>query len=201
MKRLLALAALAALLFSTTAHARNWRIDDNHSQAVFTIEHIAGKVTGFFNSFQFQDKHLKSSVLFDPDDPANASFDIVVNTWTIDSGIERRDKHLSTSDFFDCKNFPVIAFKSEKINRLEDGTLEAVGKLTIKDVTRTVSVPFSFLGSVPHPDPKIGADKGALEARLSLNRLDYHVGDGKFSKMGLLGEEVCLVIYLEMFGE
>jgi polyisoprenoid-binding protein YceI len=192
---------LFAAFCTSPAMAGEWRIDDNHSQAVFTIEHIVGKVTGFFNSFRFGDRDMQSTVRFDPDSPENGACEIVINTWTIDTGIERRDKHLSTSDFFDCRNFPVIVFKSDDISRLDDGTYEAAGKLTIKDVTKSVVVPFTFLGSETHPDPNMKKNKGAIEARINLNRLDYNVGSGKFSKMGLVGEGVCLTVYLEMFAE
>jgi len=199
MRTLLISTVIFALAWSTPASAQNWVIDDNHSQATFTIEHIVGKVCGFFKSFHLRDKGLESNVRFDPDNPLDASFNIVLNTWTIDTGIERRDKHLSTADFFDSVNHPHITFKSKRIERTDDGGYAAVGDLTIKDVTKEVAVPFKFLGQAPHPMPAVNASVGAIEASLGINRLDYNVGDGKFHEMGLVGDEVRLTVYLEMF--
>jgi polyisoprenoid-binding protein YceI len=197
MKKVISAALLLVFFCAAPLSAGEWKVDDRHSQAVFTIEHIVGQVTGFFKEFHFPDKKMKSSISFDPEKPEQASFDLVINTWSIDTGIERRDKHLSTSDFFDCRKFPVITFKSDKVTILEDGTYEARGELTIKDVTKTVSVPFNFLGSEKHPT--MDTRKGALEARFNLDRLEYNVGAGKFKELGLVGDNVCLTIYLEMF--
>ena len=197
MKKLILAAMLLAVINAAPVHAGEWKVDDKHSQAVFTIEHIVGKVSGFFKEFHFPDKKMKSEISFDPQNPEQASLNLVINTWSIDTGIERRDKHLSTSDFFDCKKYPVITFKSEKVSKLEGGTFEAEGELTIKDVTQKVTVPFTFLGSEQHPT--MDTQKAALEARFNLDRFDYNVGTGKFKELGLLGDDVCLTIYLEMF--
>jgi polyisoprenoid-binding protein YceI len=189
---------MLALAAAAPVSAQQWKIDPHHSQLEFTIDHIAGKVKGFFNEFSFPDKKIESKVVFDPDKPEQASFDVVINTWSLDSGIQRRDKHLATSDFFDSRNFPVIRFTSEKVRKIAEDKYEAAGKLTIKDVSKTVTVPFSFIEPVKHPNPEMDTRVMALEARITISRLEYNVGDGKFFNMGLVGDTVCLVFHSEL---
>ncbi len=192
---------LAICLFSSPAPARgqSWEIDPDHSQAVFTIEHVVGYVSGFFNEFNFRDKNLESTIVFDPENPGEAAIDVVINTWSLQSGVQRRDKHLATREFFDSLTYPVIRFTSKEVDKKGENRFEARGELTIKDVTRTVSVPFTYLGSEPNPAPGDDRLKGGIRGTITVNRMDYHVGPGKFLQIGLLGDEVRMDVYLELF--
>ena len=84
----------------------------------------------------------------------------------------------------------------------ERQTGTVTGKLAIKDVTRTVDIPLKYLGKKPHPDPKMACvDVSGYETAFTLNRLEYHVGDGRFFRMGMLGDTVDLKLAGEVLSE
>src|SRR5262245_10471150 len=108
MKRLsVAIAALA--LSISAAHAATYEIDANHSSVMFNVRHVVGKVAGHFGkfsgSFNYDGKALSGLT-------AQAAVDVA----SIDTGIEKRDNHLRSPDFFDAQKYPSITFKSTKVS-------------------------------------------------------------------------------------
>ena len=77
---------------------------------------------------------------------------------------------------------------------------EFTGDLTIKDVTRNISLPFEFLSPVSHPFEKKKKVAG-FKTRFKIDRLDYHVGSGKFLDMGVVGKEVDIDIEMEALAD
>jgi polyisoprenoid-binding protein YceI len=109
-------------------------------------------------------KGWKGKVTFDPENPGASSFDVRAEVATIHTGNEERDEHLRSVDFFETEKFPEMRFKSEDVKKTSENQYQVTGKLTIKDVTRGVSMPFTV-------------DDNQLTGTLSINRHDYKVGE------------------------
>ena len=108
----------------------------------------------------------------------------------------KRDGHLQSGDFFDAKKYPEMTFESQSITRKQGDQYSVTGVMKIKDVSKTLELPFTFFGSKPNPfNPK--QEVAGFEARMTIDRIAYHVGNGNFLKMGVVGKDVDVLISLE----
>ena len=183
---------LVVLLIAGFAHAEpaQWDIDPAHSGVYFDVRHIFATVRGHFAEFT-------GNVIIDPESKDTSSCEFEVKVKSIDTNINQRDTHLRSDDFFAAKKFPTMTFKSTRINQIGDNRFEIVGNLKLKDVTREVKVPFIYFGVKDNPsNPK--EQVAGFEGQFTINRLDYHVGDGKFYNMGLVDKDVRVTISLEV---
>ncbi len=183
--------AFVAFLFSfstTKVSAPAWKIDSSHSKISFEINHFFTPVQGFFNNY-------KGELVFDEADLEGSSVNFTVQVASVKTDSEKRDKHLQSGDFFDAEKFPEMKFASTEIKKTDKGFV-ALGKLTIRDVTKTVEVPFKVLGRGDHPMKK-GVEIIALKAQFKLNRNDYGVGTGSWAATAVVGEEVTVKIVIE----
>src|SRR5580704_12598984 len=109
-----------------------YKIDPAHSSASFSVRHLMiTNVKGSFSS-------VNGSVTFDPDDPAAASADVVIDAATINTNEPQRDAHLKSGDFLDVAVFPSITFKGTKLERSGGDEWNLTGDLTIHGVTKPV---------------------------------------------------------------
>jgi polyisoprenoid-binding protein YceI len=134
---------------------------------------IKFKINNFGISFNGSFKGLKGKIDFDPANPAAGSFEATIDASSVNTDNEMRDDHLRKDDYFDVKNYPQIRFISTKVtpsNR--GGTLFIFGNLTIRDVTKEISFPFTAT-------PQEGGYlfKGAF----IINRRDFNVGGSSFT--------------------
>lgn len=110
----------------------SWRIDPLHSSAQFSVRHMMiSTVRGQFGG-------VKGTVLFDPKNPAASSVEATIDCSTVNSGEVKRDADLKTAEFFDVKKYPVMTFKSKKVDVAGAGKLKVTGDLTINAITRQV---------------------------------------------------------------
>jgi polyisoprenoid-binding protein YceI len=191
----LSVAAALILLMGTNgmAAAPQWKIDLPHANIYFGIHHIYSTIKGHFNEFD-------GTIQFDPDDLKNSRFDFKVKVDSIDTNNGERDKHLKTADFFDADQYPEMTFKSKSISHKKGDQYEVDGVLTVKDVSRSIKVPFTYSGSRQHPlNPKWLV--AGFEARMTIDRLAYHVGSGKFYQIGAVGKDVKVLISMEVTRE
>lgn len=188
------LAALALLLSPlitpASAQATKYEIDKPHCTVSFKIRHIYVFVHGKFREFS-------GDIRFDPKDLAHSSIAVAIQVASVDTGIEQRDAHLRTADFFDAAKYPEIKFASQKITHLGGNEYLAQGKLTVKGVSRDFDLPFKFLGEKSNPMDKNLMVAG-FETSFSLDRLVLGVGQGKFYKMGVVGKDVIVNLDLEL---
>ena len=186
---LMILCALALTSVSSAA-SPEWSFDPNHCEVVFKIKHIFAYVTGAFEEFD-------GKVLFDPGDLDESVIQVRVAVNSINTRIEKRDQHLRSEAFFETEKFPYMTFASSEILHENGNNYIARGKLTIKDVTREIELPFTYLGTRQNP-----FDNGQLvlgvDAEYTLDRLIYRVGSGKYYKQGLIDKDVILSIHLEL---
>jgi polyisoprenoid-binding protein YceI len=185
----LVFAALCMLVPFAHAEAPDWTVDKIHSGFYFDIQHIFATVRGSFDEFN-------AVIRFDPANLGESRFDFTVAVKSVNTQNTKRDQHLLSGDFFDVKKYPEMTFKSSAIKHLEGNRYTVAGTLTIKDVTQNITVPFTYFGSKPNPfNPKQLV--AGFEAHMNLDRLSYHVGNGRFFKMGVVGKDVGVLITIE----
>src|SRR5690606_12107475 len=105
-------------------------------------------------------------------DPTKSSVEVTIQAKSVDTAIPPRDEHLRTADFFEVEKYPTIKFKSTSVRKVDDHYV-VDGLLTIKDVTKPVSIPFSYFG--PITDPWGGTRIGAIAEPITINRKDFNV--------------------------
>jgi polyisoprenoid-binding protein YceI len=181
--------ALFCIAGSFAVNAQDWEIDYVHSSVTFSITHFFTPVAGRFEKFE-------GILTFNPDEPANSKINFTVTVESVNTDQERRDKDLVSDNFFDAQTYPSMRFVSSKVEKLEGNNYNAHGKLTIKDVTKDVVIPFTILGRGDHPMKK-GSEIMGLKAEFKLNRNDYNVGKGNWAATAVVGNEVSAIVSLE----
>ena len=148
----------------TTATAiRSYQIDKAHSEAVFQVRHLITKVRGRFSDFD-------GTIAFDESQPEQSRVTFTVQTASIDTNTPDRDAHLRSEDFFAVERFPTLTFVSTKIARTGGDTFDVEGDLTIRDVTKRITLPVTYLGKAKDP---WGNEKLAFETEITINRKDF----------------------------
>jgi polyisoprenoid-binding protein YceI len=189
MKRIIYFALSLLLLGQTHVMAHEWKVDSNHSSIMFDVKHIYSTVRGHFSDFS-------GDVFFDPDNLEKSKFDFTVKVDSINTNVGKRDNHLRSGDFFDANQYPVMTFKSSRVSHAGGNKYVLDGKMTIKDVTKDMVLEFIYWGQKENPFKKSEMVAG-FDTRFNINRLDFHVGNGKFYKMGVVGRDVDIFITLE----
>jgi polyisoprenoid-binding protein YceI len=175
---------------NSSAAVSSWEFDKVHSNFYFSVDHVFSKVHGNFREFS-------GTILFDPENLAESSFlfDIKVESINTDNG--KRDKHLLSADFLEEGKYPTISFASETITATGKDSYTVQGKFTIKGKEYDLSFPLSFAGIKDHPAME-GMLVAGFNGTLTLDRLAYGVGTGKFLDMGVVGKDVDILISLEV---
>ena len=190
MKRILFFLLFVIVMGPFQAAAQEWELDPVHTNFYFEIKHTYAAVRGQFTDFT-------GDVYFDPDNPAKSKFDFMINVNSVDTKVGKRDTHLRSPDFFDAGKYPLMTFKSSGVSHAGGNKYIVEGILTIKDVSKKLTLEFVYHGQKDNP-LKSGELVAGLDARLTLDRLEYNVGDGKFYKMGVVGKDVDILITLEL---
>ncbi|CND44391.1 YceI protein [Mycobacterium tuberculosis] len=143
--------------------AGTWNIDPGHSEVTFVIRHLMTKVRGTFTDFT-------GSVQI-AEELAESTATAEIKVASIDTRNPERDAHVRTSDVLDVENFPTMTFATKGV-RAEDGEYLLDGELTIKDVTRpiTLTVEFNGVGEDPW-----GGTRAGFSAAATINRKDWGV--------------------------
>ena len=190
MKRIALVFVLALSAAAAFADTQTYVVDRAHSQATFTIRHLMSKVTGKFDDFS-------GAVNVDRANPAASSVEFTIKTASINTGDANRDKHLRTPDFFDAEKNPEIHFKSTSIAPSKTKNVyDVTGDLTMRGVTKKVTLPVEFLGFQKDP---WGNERAGFEVDAKLNRKDYGINWNKALDNGgfLLADDVAIAINLE----
>lgn len=152
-----------------------WTFEPGHSAAEFCARHMM--VTWVRGSF----KNVHGTLDFDPANPAQLAVEAIVDATSCWTGEAARDAHLKSPDFLGCELFPQIRFKSTGVNEIGPLDLRVAGDLTIRDVTRAVTLDVHHLGTWQTPWWDNGVDKGpklraGFTAKVSIDRYDFGVG-------------------------
>jgi polyisoprenoid-binding protein YceI len=143
------------------------------------------KVTGKFTDFTIKITH-------DEADITRSSVSATIKTASINTGIARRDDHLRTADFFDAEKFPEITFQSKRIEKKGD-KLFAIGDLSMRGVTKEITLPFTITGVNKSPS---GQATYGFSARMPINRQDYGVAFKRRDNPDFIGDVVEIQIDL-----
>jgi polyisoprenoid-binding protein YceI len=147
-----------------TTATGTYTLDPGHSRIGFVARHaMVTKVRGSFNEFQ-------GSGSFNAEDPAQSQLQLTIEAASIDTRSADRDAHLRSNDFFDMENHPQITFVSTAVAAVDDTTFRVTGDLTIKGVTKPVSVDFEYAGTAVDP---FGNTRLGLEGSVVVNRKDW----------------------------
>jgi polyisoprenoid-binding protein YceI len=158
-----------AVIFSVTsaaAESTNWEIDSEHSGVYFVVRHLGIiNVHGSFNK-------MSGTVHLDEENIGKSDVNAAIDVGSIYTGVEARDKHLLTADFFDYAKYPSMNFQSTKIIQNGDGTAKMTGNLTIHGVTKEVT--FDVVG-MSAPITALKATRRGISATATINRNDFGV--------------------------
>ncbi|HEX4868624.1 MAG TPA: YceI family protein [Acidimicrobiales bacterium] len=162
-----------------------YAIDPTHSRIGFVARHaMVTKVRGSFNEFE-------GSGYFDAANPAASHLSLTIQAASIDTRNADRDGHLKSNDFFDMETYPEITFTSTSVEPKGDDEYTVTGDLTIKGVTKPVSVDFELTGAATDP---FGNHRIGLEGKTTVNRKDFGVNWNAALEAGgvLVSEKVTL---------
>ena len=178
---------------SAFAAARVWELDKAHSNFYFRVDHIYSKVQGHFNDYT-------GEVAFDPQNLAESRFRFEIKTASVDTDLEKRDRHLQSSDFFDSGKSPLMTFTSTRIIDAGNGRYEVEGIFKVRGEEYELTLPLVLAGIKDHPAVK---DKEVIgfNGQLTIDRLAYKIGSGKFYEMGLVGKDVEILVTLEALSD
>jgi polyisoprenoid-binding protein YceI len=168
----------------------DWNIDAAHSGINFSIRHmVVSKVRGRFASYSGVAK-------IDDDDITRSAVEVTIEASSIDTGTPQRDEHLKSADFFDVEKFPQLRFRSDRIEKIEDDRYRVTGALTIRDVTREVSLDVEYGGRARDP---WGNQRIGFVAKGAIDRKDYGLGWNQVLEAGgvLVGDRVTIELEVQ----
>jgi polyisoprenoid-binding protein YceI len=168
-----------------------WEVETMHSGIYFSVNHmVVGKVRGRFGRWS-------ATVRAEDDDLERTALDVVIDASSISTGVPGRDGHLKSAAFFDVTKYPVISFKSSRVEKLDATHLRLTGELTIRDVTRTAIFEVEDAG---RSTDRSGRPRAGFTARTSIDRRDFGLTWNEVLDTGgvLIGERVEIEVEVEM---
>jgi polyisoprenoid-binding protein YceI len=166
-----------------------WEIDPAHSNVEFVVRHLLSKVRGRFTEFE-------GAITIDPE-PARSSVEATIQAASIDTHNADRDAHLRSPDFLDIERFPTLSFRSTAVRPGDEPGRYAVdGDLTIRDMTRPVTLDVEYLG---WSDDPWGGKRAGFSASTEINRDDFGANWNVVLETGgmLLGKQVRVELEVE----
>jgi polyisoprenoid-binding protein YceI len=184
------------------AKAIRWSFEPGHTSVEFRARHMMVTwVRGYF-------KNVSGDLVFDPDDFLQTKIDCVIDAASFTTGQPQRDEHLRSADFLDVANYPTVEYHSKEIKRESASSFQARGDLTIRGVTRPVTLYVSYLGQWLTPWWENGVDLGprlraGFEAQAKTNRHDFGVSWNDTMDRGgvVVSDEIDITIDVEAVNE
>jgi len=171
--------------------ATTWTLDPMHVEVGFAVRHLMiSTVRGRFGT-------ASGVVVFDAANPAHNKVDVTIDVGSVDTRQEMRDNHLRSADFFDVANYPHMHFVGKRVEGDVAKKFRVVGDLTIRDITREITLDVANEGSTNDP---WGNERVGFSATAKLNRSDFNLTWNQGLEAGgvLVGEEVKLSIDAEL---
>ena len=182
MKKLLLFIQFAVISFGTFAQTK-WQNDKAHSQLKFDITHMGvSTVSGAFTDFD-------ATIVSAKPDFSDATFELTAKTASINTGVEKRNDHLKSADFFDAAANPELTFKSTGLKSTGKDKYVLTGNLTMHGVTKPVTLDLTFRGAMENPMNK--KQVAGFRATGTVKRADFALGT-KFAPP-MLSEEVTII--------
>ncbi|MCK6627555.1 MAG: YceI family protein [Anaerolineae bacterium] len=169
----------------------SWQLDKAHSSINFSVRHMMistarGRFEEFDGTFEVNET-----------DPTRSKIEVEIQAASINTKDAQRDGHLKSPDFFDVEKYPVITFKSKRVEKVSGQNVRLVGDLTIKDITKEVALDVEYAGQAKSPWGTINA---GFTAQTRINRKEWGLTWNVALETGgmLVGEEVTISIELEL---
>ncbi|MGK2857783.1 MAG: YceI family protein [Thermoanaerobaculia bacterium] len=191
MKRSLILAiAIVAMMPLVASAADFYVVDKTHSDVSFKVRHLVANTPGRFTDYS-------ANIALEPSDLTKSTVEFTIQAASIDTDNADRDKHLRTEDFFWVEKHPTLTFKSEKIVKTGNDEFDVTGTLTMRGVSKRITVPVEFGGFMKDP---WGNDKAGFTMDFKVNRKDFGINWNKALDQGgvVLGEDVKISLSLEL---
>lgn len=196
MKKSIFITIIISALFiagNSYGKATVWEIDKAHSNFYFGVDHIFSKVNGLFTDYS-------GTIHFDPADLKQSKFVFEIQVKSIVTHNAKRDKHLLSADFFDESAFPTMKFESTNITTEGNSMYAIEGTFTVKGKKYPLTLPLSLAGIQEHPMKK-GTQVAGFNGTLTIDRLVYGIGSGKFYEYGVVGKDVDIFVSLELLSK
>lgn len=168
-----------------------WVFDPTHSNADFSVRHLMiSTVRGGF-------KDVSGKLNFDAQNPAASYVEATIQTASVWTGINDRDNHLRSADFFDVANHPAMTFKSTKVEVVNPTHAKVTGDLTIRETTHSVVLDVEFMGE--QKNPFTGKTSAGFSATTSINREDFGLTWNVALETGgfVVGKEIKISLDIE----
>jgi polyisoprenoid-binding protein YceI len=184
----IALALTLSFASAVQAAPTTYTIDNGHSNVGFSVRHIFSKVPGSFTKFS-------GAIVYDPAKPAESTVKAEIDASSANTRHEKRDAHLKTEDFFFVEKYPTLTFESTKVTPAGEGKLKVDGNLTMRGVTKPVTLDVTVLGTNQ-------SDRGGIagfEAVTKVNRKDFGINWNRALDQGgmVLGDDVEIRLDIE----
>lgn len=164
-----------------------WTIDPAHSEASFAVKHLMiSTVKGNF-------RNVSGTIVLDESDPAASHVEAEIDAASIDTRQQQRDTHLRSADFFDVEKYPVLTFRSTRVESLGEGQFRVHGDLTIRDVSKGVVLDVEETGRGKDP---WGGDRVGYSATTKFDRTDFGLTWNQALETGgiMVGNEVKVTL-------
>jgi polyisoprenoid-binding protein YceI len=175
-----------AVFAAAAAPPIHYTLDPTRSLLRFTFTQAGASNTGRFGKYT-------ADVLFSNDNLAASKIDVVIDVTALDTGDKERDDTLKTPDLFDVKKFPQAKFVATKFTSTGAGRYDALGKLTIRNVTKDLKLPITFQTKAEQ-----GKNIGYMTGRVTIRRLDYGVGQGDWKATDQVPDDVLVSFSLRL---
>lgn len=179
------------IISAVSLSAATWNFDATHTSVGFEVSHmVISSVDGKFQKFD-------GSVVTEGNSWENATVNFTIQVNSIDTDNDDRDNHLKSADFFDAEKYPTITFKGKSMKKVDDNEYELVGDLTMRGVTKEVTLEVEHNGTITDP---YGNTRAGFSIEGSLNRFDYGLEWSKTLDTGglVVGNEVDIKIEAEL---
>ncbi len=175
------IAALTAMLASTSAHAVEYsQVQAAQSSIAFKYQQMGVDMDGKF-------KRYNSQLSFDPEQPAKARARFDIELASIDTGSSEADDEVAGKAWFNTKAFPTASFVSSAVKPLGNNRYEISGKLSIKGKTQDVIIPATFTAR---------GKTGVFDGSLTIRRGDFAIGEGAWAKFDIVANEVAIKFHI-----
>jgi polyisoprenoid-binding protein YceI len=189
---ILALGMAAILVPALRAQTVTWRIDPLHSSAQFSVRHMMiSTVRGQFGG-------VRGTILYDPKTPATSSVEATIDCSTVNSGEPKRDSDLKTAEFFDVKRYPVMKYKSKRVEVSGPGKLKVTGDLTINAITQQVILDVD--GPTAPIKDTLGREKIGVSGAAKISRKEFGILYNPIMETGgvAVSDEVAIILEIEL---
>ncbi len=169
----------------------SWIIDSAHTEVNFTVRHM------MISNVRGQFQKVNGTVEFDEANPAKSKIDVKIEAASVNTKEEKRDAHLKSPDFFDAEKYPYLTFKSKRVEVKDATHARLIGDLTIRDVTKEVSLDVEYNGSAKSPWGMISA---GFSAKAAIKRKDWNLNWNVALETGgwLVGDDIHINVELEI---